>query len=235
MKKYAPQSDFNWADNWCSADDGVQDVASPGESDIAVFTANSGDCICDDYPVVLAVDMTGYEGTYSGYGFETTAGPTILSGTFDLEEEGDLFIGGGVTLMPGTNWVHTPGQLIGLSDGSGNFGAVAMILEGNGCTIPFVQMWNAGSRVANVSVDIMNVNDAVEFGDNVVCPILDVRNHSSGAENAFITLDRRHEGCILNDVAIPRRYIAGQVLVVGGSPVPIGRLKCGTDLSWTTS
>ncbi|KKN89745.1 hypothetical protein LCGC14_0235910 [marine sediment metagenome] len=105
--KYAPQAAFNWPgapDNWCDADDGVQDVAPPGAGDVAIFTVNSGAATMDNNVNIGGLTMTGFTGSVSmNNDIDCDGVITNLSGTFT--GGGDILVAGHVTV--GANLIMT--------------------------------------------------------------------------------------------------------------------------------
>jgi len=87
--KYGDNLAFNWPDQWCDADDGVQDVAAPGASDTANLTFNSGNCtLTGDVAAIVKLDMKQYGPPYAG---------TLAMSVYSINASGDLSLAGTIT------------------------------------------------------------------------------------------------------------------------------------------
>ncbi len=142
--KYAPHSDFNFSDNWCDGDDGVQDVIKPGGADVAIFTGNSdGTCTLDESPTIGGLGMSGNPAGGIGDSIDLngnvlTVGDAIFDGSI-----GDSGVGGSVVVSGHFTKVAT----VNLDDISVTLNGTGNVTC-NGVSGGFVNINTAGTHTA---------------------------------------------------------------------------------------
>ena len=140
--KYASQSAFNWSDQWCDADDGVQDVTPPGATDTAFLTALSGDCtLTANTGTITALRMDNYTGTlvFAAWamdvdGYAKLGGTVTASSGAQMNVSGDVVKNVGLTLDD---------NLLIIADGSG-----LQTIQCNSVTGGQLQINNSGTALA---------------------------------------------------------------------------------------
>ena len=175
--KYGDNAAFDWPDQWCDADDGVQDVAAPGAGDLAHLTANSGNATLTAGAATDYLVMTGFTGTLDLGAFtldlavDATLGDTSahVNGTGQINVAGDLVLLSGLQLQSGVSFVMDSqgGATRTITSNSVAMGNLTIDDNGGGDTFQLIDNLDCDDFLLTDGVFQLN-------GQDMTCTLLDV-------------------------------------------------------------
>jgi len=157
----AATSASNVAANWSTTDNGTNDGIVPTATDIAKFTANSGNCVLTGTTSWNNIDFTGYNGTFSGSASLNMAGAApyiIFSPTMTIAVTGTL-TNTGTNLTATFNGKKWTGTIL-LSTASN------LILNDDGIVQHFIS-GGSGTKALNGSGKTMYVDGNLTMTDDM--------------------------------------------------------------------